>query len=301
MIRRSQTQSALPPPRKLAVITCFFNFAGFKRPRANCLRFLRAMERQGIPVFGVEAVLPNQIPVLADAPNWRVILADPQKHVIWQKEALLNVALGMVPPEYTAIAWVDSDLDFMNPHWVSQTEQALMAYDVVQPFHEAFWSHEDGSIERRHYCSTMTGLDQQWKGHPGFAWAARREILERAEGLYPRCVLGSGDTLMAAAFLDSPLWHRCEQALGTRQDLYLRWRLQLGRVSTGYVHGQIWHEHHGSRENRRYDERIDLIRDLDCVNAVTVDENGLLSWTEAASPEVREAVAHYFIGRREDG
>lgn len=285
----------------MAVITCHFNFAGYKRPRANLLRFIRAMERAGIPTFGAEVLLPGQESAVGGLPNWKVIMADPQRHIIWQKEALLNVALSLVPRTFNAIAWVDADLDFVNPHWVAQTEQALATHDVIQPFHEAVWTAEDGSVERRNPACTITGLDRKFHGHPGFAWAIRREILERAGGLFTECILGNADTLMALAFLNTALWPRCEEALGTDHTSFNQWRLRVGKVSTGYVWGQVWHEHHGSRENRRYNERIEIVKHLDCSQVVEVDETGLLAWTSLASEGVRQELKQYFIGRKEDG
>lgn len=300
---RRGTTKAPPAPvrRRLAVITCHFNFRGYQRPRANLLRFLRMMERAGVPVFGAEVILPRQTSAVGGLPNWKVIIADPAKHILWQKEALLNVALSLVPKQYNAIAWIDADLDFTNPDWVAQSEQALTTSDVIQPFHEAVWTQEDGSVERRTPSCIITGLDRKFHGHPGFAWAVRREVLERAGGLYPYCLLGNADTLMALSFLRTPLWQRCKEALGTNHSEYERWQLSIGQVSTGFVWGQLWHEYHGSRENRRYNERIEIVKSLDCIEAATIDETGLLSWTPQASQDLRYQVEDYFIGRKEDG
>jgi len=259
------------------------------------------MDKQGIPVFGVELHLPDQAPLTRHRPKWKVIQADPEKHILWQKEALLNIALAMVPAEYTAIAWIDPDIEFTNPHWVSQTEQALQCWDVVQPYDSAIWTHEDGTIEGRRYAAAKVGMDRRWLGHPGFAWASRREVLTRAGGFYPYCLLGNGDTLMALGFFGQALWDFPGWALGSRHDKYYAWRCQVGAVTTGYVAGSVWHEWHGNRQDRRYSKRVDEVKDHDLPSCVNIDESGLLSWHPDAPATLKENMAHYFTGRKEDG
>jgi hypothetical protein len=80
----------------LAVVSCFYHFAPFERPVANMHRFIRRMEDFGVPVFGVEAFLPGKPKHTADYANWTQIEVCPETQVLWQKEALLNLAEKLV-------------------------------------------------------------------------------------------------------------------------------------------------------------------------------------------------------------
>ena len=302
MIRRLQVSTpGCDQPRKLAVITCHYNFADFKRPQANLLRFLRQMERDGVPVYGAELRLPHQKPLVSGNPNWQCLKADPERHVLWQKEALLNLALRRVPPEYNAIAWIDGDVTFMDPNWAVKTESVLACVDVVQPFSEALWTDEDGRITTRRSSSTSVGLDRNWRGHPGFAWAARREVLNRCGGLYPFTLVGNGDTLMALAFMGRPVLESWKGKLGADSTAYDSWKGALGRLSIGTVHGRLVHEWHGHRKDRQYTARSELVKGLVFAEAATLDDNGLLGWADHIPTETRKAVSEFFRKRKEDG
>jgi hypothetical protein len=54
--------------------------------------------------------------------------------MMWQKEAMLNIALKRLPPECDKITWIDSDIIFENDQWIEQTSSLLEYYRVVQPF-----------------------------------------------------------------------------------------------------------------------------------------------------------------------
>lgn len=275
----------------LAVITCHFNFVGFINPRRNLHRFLLQMRTQGVPVYGVEAYLPGQVPQTAGIPGWRQIELKPDQ-ILFQKEALLNLAEKLVPENFTKIAWVDADLWFHNPDWYAETSQALDIWQVVQMFDWCDWAGPDGRIVKTSPGSAFGAVRKVKNGHPGFAWAARRELWKI--GLYERGVLGSGDAMMTNVFLFREILPR-----EIENDL-LNFMLYRSRVhdwleSFHFVPGRVSHEWHGSLQNRRYTERRDLIRHLDIASLAAKADNGLMRWTGPV-----DGMMEYFVGRAED-
>src|SRR5580698_4618293 len=106
----------------LALITCHFNFVGYNRPRQNLHRFMLQMRSFGYPLYGVEAYLPEQEPFTRGWKGWKQIKIG-NDQILFQKEALLNVAETLVPAEYDKIAWVDADIWFENLKWFEMTEK----------------------------------------------------------------------------------------------------------------------------------------------------------------------------------
>lgn len=293
----------------LAVITCHFNWAGYERPRQHLHRFLRQMLVQGIPVYGVEAVLPGQAPQTTDLPGWKQIQVDPQRQLIFQKEALLNLAEKLVPSQFCKIAWLDADLWMADDHWAEATALKLDSLAVVQPFERALWTNREGRINRTGPSVGNRAQILSAGAHPGFAMAARRELWQHLGGLYPWMALGSGDMVFAAAALDLPLTQR-NIGLGSfilltnDADLYEPWRQKIAEWTggqMGWVPGDCVHEWHGDRKHRDYTKRHELISGLDSSKHLRLASNGLIEWTEEAPAEFITAARNYFVNRREDG
>ncbi len=140
-------------------------------------------------------------------------------------------------------------------------------------------------------------------GRPGGAWAARREAT--AGGLYDRHAIGGGDSAMLCAWEGR---EKLPQSLkyGTAwEEHYRNWAsrsFELVRGALACVSGDVVHLYHGSRQNRQYVERYQIL--YDPVRDVEIDpETGLLQWSGAARErkgELVRRVAQYFERRRED-
>ena len=93
----------------LAVITAHFNWSGYRRPVLNLLRFLREMDYQGIPVYGMELHLEGTKPLMARNHRWLCLEVGPE-NLLWQKEPMLNRIAREVPRHIPCIAAIDADL-----------------------------------------------------------------------------------------------------------------------------------------------------------------------------------------------
>jgi hypothetical protein len=289
--------------KDLAVITCHFNWAGFIRPAQNLNRFIRQLKSMGIPLYGAEAVLPGQESRTAGMRNWVQVMADPEHQIMFQKEALLNLAEKIVPEEYKKVAWVDADLLFSNQRWAEETSLLLNHFPVVQPFETAVWTEIDGKETFRKPSTLRVGGALPMRSHPGFAMAARRDIFREIGGLYDRLIVGSGDMAAAVAILNTSMPATQTYSKELMAD-FTPWKKRVAAHTQGkysWTPGMVWHEWHGDRALRQYADRHQISAALKPQEHLTLAKNGLLSWTDAAPQEMREYVANYFVSRQEDG
>jgi hypothetical protein len=286
---------------KLAVLSCFYNFAGYKRPVQNLHRFVRQMQRDGAALFGVEAVVPRRPVQTNHHRGWGQVQIDPKTQTLRHKEALLNLVEKRVPEEYDAVAWVDADVWFSNPNWIADTEAALEQHDVVQMFDKCYWTSDSGTIEMPKPCVPLVPLSPAWGSHPGFAWAMRRDFWQKIGGLYPFALSGGGDSIMSAAFQGSPLWPFLRVHTGADPSHYEKWAEVARTARLGHVAGACYHEWHGTRKDRDYVGRAKVVSSIRIGEDIILGPNGLPMWTDKANPEVVAAVSNYFIRRNEDG
>lgn len=295
---------------RLCVITCHYNWANFDMPVRNLHRFMRQMDRYRVPVFGVELYLKGHVPEMSDRPNWRCIEVS-EKAILWQKEALLNMAEKMVPKGYDVIAAIDADVEFSNPNWEADTLRAMQFHPVVQLFGTAKWTDRRGRIIRQRGAVTKNGLDMdKWTTHPGFAWAFTREFWRQMGGWYDVAPMGAGDTLLCVALQKQPLpdiWREHAYSyLGPQNHAHFdRWVAKVKKAiqghAYGYVPGDLIHEWHGDLVNRRYAERAKWIEGYNIKRHVRMTKAGYLEWTFFAPAKLRKDMVNYFSLRDEDG
>ncbi|MCG8456791.1 MAG: hypothetical protein MI919_10970, partial [Holophagales bacterium] len=236
-------------------------------------------------------------------------------HVMWQKERLLNHAIENLPPEYDKVAWLDCDLIFDNPFWPAQADSALDRFAAVQLFERVTREAPPGIEETETEHGVVWGLahgrrlDQPVPVHgsPGFAWAARREILEEC-GLYDKLILGAADYAMVHTMYGTYLEdYSFPKRIVSEKEfaLFLPWaerfhRRVAGKV--GWVPGRIRHLWHGRQADRRYGTRLIDMRPYDFDPAVDIRIGNDQCWQWATDkPGLHDYVARYFAERREDG
>ncbi len=290
---------------RLAAVTCHFNPCGYQRLESNYHRFVQALPAD-LELWTIELAYGDVPFRLPDGPRMLCVRGD-ERHVLWQKERLLNLAIESLPKDVDAVAWLDADLIWLNRNWVAEACKLLERYNAVQLFeHVHDTDHEGrlGKIYPGHVYARTQGLGY---GRPGGAWAARREVM--TGGLYDRHAVGGGDT--AAVFA----WEGREKLPKTlnhgtvwksHHDAWAISSYNTVRGSLACVLGDVVHLYHGSRPNRQYVERYNILHDngYDPVRDVEIDsKTGLLQWSEVAresKPDLVQRVAKYFVERRED-
>ena len=140
----------------LWAITSFFNPLGYRRRRENYQVFRRHLN---LPLVAVELAYREFELQATDA---EILVQLRGRDVMWQKERLLNVALQHLPPECTAVAWLDADVILDHPNWPAETCQILDRYPLVQLFESPAICPPISSRRQRQEKPTRNSLDCHW-------------------------------------------------------------------------------------------------------------------------------------------
>jgi hypothetical protein len=282
-------------PHDTAVITTHYNPAGFRR--------LRETWYEWQPTIGDVITMELAIDREPEIAGSNVVRGD-ARNILWQKERLINLAIEQLPPSVRTVAWVDHDIVFENPNWLIESQRMIDdGMHCVQPFTNIHYQDRNGKVERKTKGAASVALSgKNPDTGPGGAWVASRDWLESIGGLYDRNIVGGGDSVFFEAVSKQRTNYQKRQTEAARANAS-RWLDAVADVHYACLPGVVRHLWHGNMANRQYVNR-DIILSrfgFDPDYHITIDSNGLLAWTVAASQEFREAVAEYFAGRREDG
>ena len=300
----------------LWIITTYFNPQRYITKRANYDRFITKIISGGLNYVVVELAFNDQA---FELPVGQNILRIRGRAVMWQKERLLNVALASLPEACRKVVWLDCDIEFENHAWALEMSAVLDDYVVAQPYDVAVRLPKDAitydggrAITYRSFCAVA----KEWPefarsgqydlhGHTGFAWGARRSLLQ-AFGFYDTCIVGNGDHAMAHGFLNDTR-SRCLAWMATLPQLehFAIWSDKVSREVGGrvsYVKGVCLHYWHGSKANRLYWERAQTLSDhgFDPATDLRIDSNGCWAWA-SDKPALHTWARDYFATRQEDG
>jgi hypothetical protein len=296
----------------LWLITTLFQPSGYRSRARNYEVFSAPVRRGGLRMLTIECAFgdaPFSLPRSPDVVSVRA------RHVLWQKERLLNLALSRLPSGWTKVAWVDADVLFANPRWAVEASRQLDRVAIVQPFErwhllpEGAAATTPSSAARASFAAdclrdpALALSNASCRvGGTGFAWAARRELIEGI-GFYDRCVVGGADHLMAHAVFAASA--DCfETRLGDpHRRHFAGWSArfsQAARGSIGCVDGDLLHLWHGPLEERDYVRRHQRLAELgyDPATDVRSGRGGCLEWSGDKEP-LRRWVESYFARRRE--
>jgi hypothetical protein len=308
-------------PHDFSIVTSYFNPLRYKSKKINYDLFAARIAGAGIPLLVIE-LAPVGAPFELSDDNEVVRIRG--NLAIWQKERLLNIAISHLPASCRKVAWVDCDLIFEDDDWARKASAALDQFSVVQLFSSCvrlprgdseFRGHgQDGSGVTEGFAAAFARdprlareATYREHGHTGFAWAARRDLLD-ACALYDACLTGSGDHLMAHAFagtLDSP----CIPAMIGSGHAYAahfdRWAVSVDEAchgNFGCVPGRVLHLWHGSVADRRYYDRNQQFKafNFDPDRHIHRNEMGAWEWNHAPAV-MQEWARNLFESRNEDG
>jgi hypothetical protein len=268
-----------------AVIACFFN------PQKNCYRtkafdiFYDSIKHLNHLI--VECVIGESTPQL---PN--------NGHVLYvfdrdagNKEFLLNKAVEKLPPQIKYVFWLDADVIFANLDWLIDGVRQLKSSKIIQPFEYCLRLDQDqtapsfdldsfleaypltpqeahGQVWRGFAANVACKLfldsaDRDLHGHVGFAWGARRSVLD-AVSLYEHGLSGDEASHLIAHAAAGHANHPCFAKLLSPYNLgaILDW-CELFFDETegliGYVPGNLYHIWHGPDTSNGYScEALDV-------------------------------------------
>jgi hypothetical protein len=222
------------------------------------------------------------------------------------------------PQSVEKVAWIDADVLFENPSWPKEAARSLDDYAVVQLF--------ESVVRLPRFDRTYKGKGEGWKGfgaacvspgperlgwrqhgHTGFAWAARRRVLD-ACGFFDLCLSGAGDHLMAHGFMGDWDSQCIEDLIGIGTPLYGKFR-QWARIAAhesrkqvSFISGRALHLWHGATNDRRYNDRSRQLKALGFRPDVDLylTSEGPWGWT-GLNPALEAWAAKVFVERKEDG
>ena len=290
-------------PGKLGIIFCYFRIRDAVTSKRNCLQFTEQIKATGLPYHFVELRQSWQDFVIPADQNTTRVVSD---STLFHKERLLNIALAKLPDEVDKVAWIDADIIFQNPNWVQDTCEMLEEYPVGQLF-EAVINNDaqnlpsecNASMSYKTHTHSLHGLHQACR--PGYAWAARRDWLDKHK-LFDFCVTGCSDSWMFLAFkgwFDTPFSQVANPAYMRE---FLKWAKPVsadikGRV--GYVKGTVIHLYHGSLRTRQYHVREKWVNLFDPTNDLRLNNHNCWEWTDA-NPTFKSLIENSLKVRDED-
>jgi hypothetical protein len=299
-----------PIDETLHVIAVISNPCNYARRYILAREFQRRMsECENVTLYVVELAYGTQKFYVTDSKN-KQHLQIRGDTPLWHKENMINIGIRkLLPKNWRAVAWIDADIEFENPYWALDTLRILNGCrDVVQLF-----SHAIDMDKQQDAMSIFPSFGYQYNRqrkrgdginmwHPGFAWACTRRAYDKMGGLYDLSILGAGDHHMSFAFIgksDKTLninttWEYKESVETFQQ--------RVKNLRLGYVPGVIRHYYHGSKKNRKYLERWQILvkHAYNPLVHVKLNNDGLLVPSDSCPQGLLDDILGYFLERNED-
>lgn len=303
------------------IISCYFNPQNSPYRLQAFLQFYDSIKHLNHKI--IECVIGDSTPQLDENENIERLYTP---NLLWHKESLLNKIISELPSKYKYIFWVDADVMFSNKNWLVDGVKQLKTANIIQPFEYCvhldkgqkeneidipYWKNFVTDPQHRHkklwrsFCANYVESPElsanenyDVHGHVGFAWGARREVLDMVP-LYDKALIGGGDHIIAHAAAGQ-IPHKCiTKSFTDNIDEVLDWSRKFFSVvkgEIGYVPGNLYHIWHGHIENRQYLKRIQEFT-VKTKQITQKDKNGLFMTNNEDDSYVR----NYFNQReRED-
>lgn len=277
----------------IAVITTHYNPCNYKRLLNNYFIFKENLTKDA-DLFVAELSFNNEFRI----PE-ALHIHGSEKNIMWQKERMLNLIVENLDPKYDIIAWIDADILFADPDWLEKALEKLEKYPVVQLFGKMISLNKNFEIDhiKEGWC-----LNKHKGGKfkcPGGAWIAKRWVFP----LIDFNIIGGGDSAQVHAW-DNNFNNFFSSMLNPE---YLECYRDAGKIAYDKVQGNysyidcdIVHLYHGTRQNRRYVQRYEILKEnrFDPKNDIKID-NGIYSWN-SDKPILHGQLKEYFSSRDED-
>jgi len=301
---------------ELCAVTTIYNPANYNSRFKLYEEFRKRIKESGVPLYTVELATGDQEFSVTDKTDPYNIQVR-SEHEMWYKENLVNIALKRLPHHWDLVAWLDADILFVRPDWVSLTKQKLKQYSFVQMFSHVFdlGPHFEPLGVKEGFVYRYLMGDKKSRGggqhiitkgigETGYAWAAQRNVLEALGGLIETSILGSNDYFMAQALVGAVTPEMTRMPDSNYATLLMEWQQRCEKLiqhNIGYVDTAILHYWHGRRKDRGYDNRWRILveNQFDPLVDLKNNEEGLLELT-GRSVALRKAIRSYFRSRNED-
>lgn len=307
--------TSAPGLDKLWVVAVVNNYARYSSRYNLFSQFKQMVEQAGVNLMIVEVALGDR-PFEMTQPNNPNHIQLRTWDELWHKENMINIGISRLPADWEYVAWIDGDIGFVRNDWAQEIVHQLQHYQVIQLFQTAIDLGPTGEAIRTYDGFVYSYLNGnpppftkgnhgQYIFHPGYAWAARREAIDALGGLFDYGVLGSSDHHMAHGFFGKIVENAPKKISEGYKKSLLIWQdraLKHIRGDVGFMTGSIYHFWHGSKVERFYNTRWDILlkHKFDPYYDLKQDWQGLYSFTDAGL-RMRDDIRNYFRVRNEDG
>ena len=305
-----------PVDAPLYVVTPIINPSRYQSRYRLYEEFEKYITDAGAVLYTVEAAYGDREFQVTDAANPHHIRLRTQ-HELWHKENLINIGVSRLPSDWKYVAWVDADVQFARNDIVKETVHQLQHFGLVQMFshatdlgpHHQPLKTQGGFVAQymaRHW-SVPPKLQDYAVWHPGYAWACRRDAWDHLGGLIDFGVVGSADRYMACGLVNQ-IAQSLSPAIQSECPTYTTWCFEWqARAETyikrnvGFVEGLLLHYFHGSKKNRGYHSRDEIIwgNKFDPSKDIKRDWQGMWQLTDQKF-HMRDQLRAYFRSRNED-
>jgi len=228
---------------------------------------------------------------------------------LWHKENMINLGVKyLLPKDYKAFAWIDADIEFENKDWALDTLKILNGtYDVVQLCSHVILLDKDLLPTHLFSCFGYDYVNyKKINNKPGYGWAITREAYEKIGGLYDKAIIGGGDGIMAKSFVNHlyksyNLFFKVDDKYFNLYKSALIFQEKCYGIRLGHIPGIIKHHFHGTRENRKYSDRNNILEKHNySIKYLQYDKIGILEPSAHFPEKLKEEIMNYFIERKED-
>ena len=301
-----------PIEEKLNVIVVISNPCLFAKRYILMKEFINRIEKEetNVKLYVVELAYGNQKFIITDNKKKNHLQLRTETP-IWHKENMINLGVkNLLPKNWKAFAWIDSDIEFENSTWALDTLKVLNGCkDIVQLFSHAVDMKQNetsmnvfnsAGFQYSKGLNFSSKLPNLW--HPGYGWAITRKAYEKIGGLYDKAILGSGDNIMMLSILNNVLHGLNVESSKGYKDSVLEFQNKIKTLRFGYIPGVIRHYFHGSKKNRKYHDRWQILlrNNYDPYTFIKYDSNGLLVPTKDFPEQLKIEILEYFKERNED-
>lgn len=303
-----------PIEEKLHVVIVVSNPCQFARRYILAREFITRIEKEesNVLLYVVELAYEKQSFHVTNSKNKRHLQIKTNTAPLWHKENMINIGIKkLLPSTWKAVAWIDADVAFDSPSWATDTLKILNgSRDIVQLFsHCVDMDLQENAMNiftsfGFQYSKNMQyakfGINRMW--HPGFAWACTRKAYENLGGLYELSILGSGDHNMALSLIGKGDYSVNEHVHPDYVETVIDFQERAKKLRLGYVPGIIRHYFHGSKKNRKYMERWQILVKHKYSPKTHVHKNssGLIVPTTSFPKQMLSDILQYFSERNED-
>ena len=258
-----------------------------------------------------EFILPNEI-----SKDVFMHLKYKYESPFWCKENLINLAVNKLTSSnlnWQYVAWIDADISFLNTNWVQHTIQELKKAHFVQLFKDVVYLGPTNEVlyvrngfSFIYYLNNFKRINQYSHVATGLAIACTRWAFENTQGLIDFNIVGGGDSILMMSIVQHLHVFLVDKVtrlnisstfvdlLREKQSHYRQFGIKLSFLTDAIL--SHWH---GTRADRNYMRRWNILKDYNPVEDLIRNSDGLLNLNENGK-RMKFDFIKYFLLRNDD-